>query len=415
MLNWVKQKQAELLSLLFGAFFVFILHFRLSYSLIPILCTLLGLGLLVQAYRQKQPLKPYFSEYKWLIIAFLVYFLLFVVSFILHQGKINELDLPSRMLLVLPILGVFFHFSFNSRWFIYTLLIAGFLAGIVALIQFFGLGKIPFSRLMHIQAGGFAMSLSLFSFALLFYFFAQKQKLFTLLSLFAAVLALIASLLTSARGSWLAFLPVLAVILWLNRKLLSKWLMGGLIIAVISGGYLAKPMLEKRYLQAKNDIELYQKNKANTSLGGRFDMWKSAIMGIEEKPLFGWGLQGVKTMREQHFKQKLISKFASGFDHAHNQYLQDASARGVLGLLALLGIFLVPLASFMRGIRQNAVGSLAHLWASMGVCHILATMIYCLTQGFLSHNSGIMFYAFTTIVFLGLQKNAQISPPARAN
>ena len=410
MLSRIKANQSLILSLLIGLFFILILHFRISYSLLPILLALTGLGLLYPSIKQKNG--QWDSQTKWLVGAFGVYFLLFVLSLIIHKGKANELDLASRALLALPILAVCLKTTLKHLWILYAILIAGLVAGGVALVQVFGLGLAkPFPRFMHIQAGDIVMSLAVFAFCALFYFYAKRNKMMIGISLIAALVAMIASFLTGARGAWVGAPFVLLVVFWLNRKNFSKWVVIGIACVVVIGSVTSGNMIKQRVAKAQSDITLYvEKNNANTSLGARFDMWKSAVLGMQEKPIFGWGLQGVKEMRQQHLKEKKISKYAVNFDHAHNQFLHDGSARGVLGLAALLAIFLVPLNIFRKNLSLAPTGSLANLWGVMGISHILLTMSYCLSQGFLSHTSGAMFYFVTVILFIGLQKNAINQP-----
>lgn len=412
MLNRIQKYQSQIFSGLIGLFFILILHFKLSYSLIPILCAVAGLVFLFPQIRQKRFTME--KETKLLVITFVFYFILFVISFIIHKGKANELDLPSRVLLLLPILALFNHIKLKQQWISFSIIIAGLIAGVVALIQVFGFNlKIPFPRHMKIQAGDIAMSISMFCFAVLFYFYAQKKKLWVILSLVAGLSAMIGSFLTQARGGWIGVPAVLLIIFVLNRKLLSKWILIGILGTSVIGSLFAGSILVERFNTAQREVALYvDKNNGSTSLGARFDMWKSALIGIQEKPIFGWGLQGVKQMREEHFKQKYISKMASKFDHAHNQYLQDGSARGILGLIALLGVFFVPLTLFVRNMKQASSGSLVHLWGVLGITHIVSIMIYCLSQSFFAHNSGVMFYFFTVILFYGLQKNVLNKPLA---
>ena len=83
--------------------------------------------------------------------------------------------------------------------------------------------------------------------------------------------------------------------------------------------------------------------------------------------------------------------------HAHNQYLDDLSKRGIVGLLALLAVLFIPLRAFMK--KLSTTNDEVNLIATLGVAHILSVMIYGLSQGFLVHNSGTIFYFFLTIVF----------------
>ena len=99
----------------------------------------------------------------------------------------------------------------------------------------------------------------------------------------------------------------------------------------------------------KKDIQLYLDNHdGNTSLGARFEMWKSALEMAKEKPLFGWGIQGATEKRKQETEEKIATGNIGQFTHAHNQYLDDLSKRGVVGLLALLAVLFIPLRAFMK-------------------------------------------------------------------
>lgn len=380
MLARVKSYNNQLYSILIGLFFILALPLKISYSLIPILLAVSGIALLVPHIKSRTFNLD--KADKWLIASFVFYFTLCVISFMTHKGKFSELDLPSRAVLTLPILAVLYKKHIQQVWILYAIL-----------------------------AGDMAMSLAMFSFCALFYFHAQKQRLLTVTCLISGLLAMIASFLTTARGAWIGVPAVLAAIFLLNRKNLSKWVVTSVLLITLSGGFFAKETIYQRYLEAKSDISAYvDRSNTSTSVGARFDMWKSSLLGIQEKPLFGWGLEGVKEMRKQHFEQGKISQYASGFAHAHNQYLHDTATRGVLGLIALLAILFVPLSSFWRNVRRAAPNSLAHLWGVLGITHILLMMSYFLTQAFLSHNSGVMFYFTVTLIFLGLQKTAQNQP-----
>ncbi|VEI46662.1 O-antigen polymerase [Actinobacillus equuli] len=108
--------------------------------------------------------------------------------------------------MALPILAIFYKNQLKHLWIAYAILIAGIGAGITSMVQVFGLGfDKPFPKIMHIQAGDIAMSLAMFSFCTLFYFYTQKHRIAMYLSLIAALFALIASFLTTARGHGLVY------------------------------------------------------------------------------------------------------------------------------------------------------------------------------------------------------------------
>lgn len=396
--------------ILAGLFFILVLHLKASYTLIPLLLSLIGLSIWFTQ-RKRQSLIVNRAD-KLLSLTFVVYFLLFLLSLAVHQGIGSELDLPSRLVLLLPLLLLFAYLPINQIRLLYMIVVGTLIAGIVALIQYFIL-RLPslFPAHMYIQAGDIVMTLSLCSLAIALYFYQHKQHWGFIFALIATLFGLIACLLNQARGAWVVAPFCIPLLLVLYRHLLSKRILLLLFAVALPAVLLGGNLIEKRVAQATQEVSRYiENNDGVSSVGGRLDMWKSALIGIQEKPLFGWGLQGVKTMREQHHQQGLISKFASSFDHAHNQYLHDGSARGLIGLSALLAIFLVPLWLFWRNLKQSSHNSLSYLWGSLGIIHIIATMGYCLTQAFLSHNSGIMFYGFVTLLFYALQKTSLNSP-----
>lgn len=394
---------------LIGLFFILVLHFRISYSLIPMLLSVVGLGLLYPTLKQRTWKLE--SSDKWLILTVFCYFLLFAISIFLHQGKGRELDLPSKMLLMLPLLVVCAKLPLKQIWILRAIVVATVIAGIVALLQYF-IFQLPhlFPAHMYIQGGDIVMSLSLFCLVIAGYF-KQLSRFWFGLALVAAGFGIIACLLNQARGAWLAAPLAFIAIFYFYRHLLSKALIIVLVIIGVVGALVGGNIVQKRLQQAEQEISAYfEENNGSTSVGARLDMWKSSVIGIVEKPLFGRGLEGIKEMRKQHVEQKLISEFAGSFVHAHNQYLHDAGSRGMIGLVALLALFFVPFRFFYRGLKQSERNSTEYLWGVLGIVHILAVMGYCLTQAFLSHNSGIIFYGFCTLLFYALQKSAQNRP-----
>ncbi|MFQ9122081.1 MAG: O-antigen ligase family protein [Haemophilus parainfluenzae] len=117
-------------------------------------------------------------------------------------------------------------------------------------------------------------------------------------------------------------------------------------------------------------------------LGARFEMWKSALEMAKEKPLFGWGIQGATEKRKQETKERIATGNIGQFTHAHNQYLDDLSKRGIVGLLALLAVLFIPLRAFMKKLKHQRTHEVK-LIATLGVAHILSVMVYGFKPRFL--------------------------------
>ena len=397
--NWL----ASLINFAVTLFFLSIFIVKGGYNVAPALLMLIGLGYGVYALIKK-PLLNLSKVDKWLIYSYLFYFLTFVLSLCINGGKMRDLDTASRVVFLIPVLLLLLKYPIKTCVLSYSIPLGGIVSVCIALYDKFILNLNPDQnpRIMHIQGGDISMSLGILSLIIALYAYQKREMKLTVLSVIGGLCGIVGSLLSTARGGWVALPILLIVILWIYRHSLSKrfFLTFFGIIAVASVGISQMPnnRIMERINVAQKDIQLYlDKNNGNTSLGARFEMWKSAIAMAKEKPLFGWGIQGATEKRKQETKEKIATSNIGQFTHAHNQYLDDLSKRGIVGLLALLAVLFIPLRSFMKNLKT--ANNEIKLIATLGVAHILSVMIYGLSQGFLVHNSGTIFYFFLTIVF----------------
>ena len=389
-----------------GFFFLSLLNIKNGYNIAPALLAVLGLGYCIYGVIKKWQWSLS-KEDKMLIYSYLFYFATFVISFVVHQGKIRELDNPSRVLLFIPVLLLLLHIPPRLNMVLYAIPLGSMIAGITAIYDKLVLhSEMAFSsRIMHIQGGDISMSLGMFSFAIGFYFFQKTQLRLTALCILAALFGILGSILSTARGGWPALPILLIALLWIYRRNLSKTffitLIGLFALAIIGITQMPNNQISERFAAAQDDIQQYlEQGNGSTSVGARFDMWQSVFIMVQEKPILGWGTQGAPQKRHQLAEQGVISQYAGQFTHAHNQYLDDLSKRGIVGLVAFLGIFVIPLRRFMPGLKSDSAET--KLIATLGILHVLAVMIYCLSQSFFTHNSGNLFYFFLTIVWYAL-------------
>lgn len=389
-----------------GFFFLSALTFQGGYNVAPMALMLLGLGYSVYCLFKKMPF-ALTKEAKWLIWTLLFYFSIFVLSWLIHDGKIRELDNPSRAILLIPVFLLLLKTPPKLSTFLWSVPLGSVLAGFMAIYDKFILqSEAAFSsRIMYIQGGDIAMSLGLFSMAIALYFWQKTQRKQSALCILAALFGILGSILSTARGGWPALPIILIALLWMYRRNLSKTffitLIGLFAIAIIGIAQMPNNRMSERFAAAQYDIQQYlEQGNGSTSVGARFDMWQSVFIMVQEKPILGWGTQGALQKRHQLAEQGIISQYAGQFTHAHNQYLDDLSKRGIVGLAAFLAIFVIPLRRFMQGLKSDSAET--KLIAALGTIHVLAVMIYSLSQGFFTHNSGNLFYFFLTIVWYAL-------------
>jgi O-antigen ligase len=403
---------STLLTILIALFFLSILIFPGSYNYIPALLILFAFSYFMNNIFRSRDRIRLDCDQKLLFLSYGFYFLLFVISFWINQGKLRQLDNPSRIIFFLPILFLLIDFRFNFKVLLYAIPLGALSAGLVAIYQRIYLGNpMAFTHIMHIQGGDISMSLGLFSVCTGIYWYQIKNNNMVAFSFICALFGILGSILSTARGGWVGVPFIILLILYVHRKSLSRrFFMTTLSVVILAVSSTVVFNQQTRILERLDSaysevVNYFEQNNGSTSVGARFDMWKSALIAIEDKPILGWGIDGITELRKQQSEQGIISEYAGGFNHAHNQFLDDASKRGLLGLGALMAIFFVPLSFFSRTLH-HANGNLALRYvALMGIVHVLSVMSYGLSQAFFAHNSGNTFYFFLIIVLYAAINN----------
>ena len=400
-----ESKKYWLIQLCYFLFFALCISVTSGYSYASAVLLFLSLPLLIN----KKNYSVLDQNSKYLLLAFLVYVLIQGISIIWDGGAIKEFDRPSRVLMGIAILLLCLRYPPRFLWLMNGIATGAIAAGIRALWdqQVTGYER-AFEWMMPIQGGDISMSLGLLS--LCGVIWAVKTSSYRYLFYFsiASVMGLLGSILSGSRGGWVLFPVILFVGYRIFRDWFSariKWGMALALCLLISFCLIPQSGVPQRISQAKNDVQLYftGENKV-TSLGHRFEIWKSSIDSFIKKPVFGWGNHGVRLSQEQQYKSGLIAKAAYDFNgHAHNQFFDEMAKRGIIGLSALLALFLFPLTIFKRQLA-NATLVEDKTLAACGVILVLSTIDYCLSQAFLNHNSGIVFYCLSVILIYSSSK-----------
>ncbi len=192
-----------------GFFFLSALSVKGGYNYSPVLLMLIGLGFIIHSYAVKKRKWTVSADEKRLIFSHVFYFSLFVFSLLIHGDRLRELDNPSRILFLLPLLFLFRHFPLRFNILRYCIPAGAAIAGIVALYDRFYLhSPMAFSpRIMHIQGGDIAMSFGMFSLVLSLYFAIKTQLKPTALCFFGSAVRDIGQffIYCARRLDWYAF------------------------------------------------------------------------------------------------------------------------------------------------------------------------------------------------------------------
>lgn len=409
--NKIEKTQITLfVNILVAAFFLTVLTFTKGYSYVPMTLGIIAtLSLLY--YRFKLKIKWQLDkEDKYFIYALIAYFFSFVISIIFNGDGFREIDNPSRILLLIPLIFFFNLYPIKKEIVFHFIPLGSLVVGVLALCQKFILNlPKPFPDIMSIQAGDISITLSILSIVISLYWFTRDKKVAFMYIAFA-ISGIIASILSGARGGWIAFPFCFLLILVLYRKQIEKKYLF-IIITLISTGIsllIIRPEFgfQKRYNLAKTDIIKYiEKGEKNSSQGARIDMWENALFAISEKPIFGYGSIGYEEFKKKQVTSKKMAKTTLKFNSLHNQYLESFVKRGILGFIALISIMIIPLILFIRRLKE---GNLAlKCIAILGIIHITAHSFFFLSQSYLAHNSGTIFYFFILILLYHLVKQKE--------
>ena len=340
------------------------------------------------------------------------YFLVSLFFIFFHGEKINLIYNPLRAFLFLSVIVSIVYSSVKFDILLYSIPLGSFISGVVALYQYYILSlESAFYNQMKIQSGDIAMSLGLFSFVIAFHLLdvnKHKKKLVALV-IFFGIFGVLASLLSFARGGWVGIPILLLILIFLYRHLLSKklLLLGGItFLCIISVVLTTNNKLVNRLSEAQYELKLYLSGDDKvSSIGERLDMWKIGSKAFLEHPISGWSLKELDYYKKDLSDKNIVTKASISFSHLHNQFIDELAKKGILGGVAILGIFLVPLCSFYRKQKKFLNNKKIKLLTTLGIVHVLSTMSYCLTQAFLTHNSGNIFYFFVLFLFYAFMVN----------
>jgi O-antigen ligase len=125
-----------------------------------------------------------------------------------------------------------------------------------------------------------------------------------------------------------------------------------IIISIIGISLLFTfPIVQSRFLKAKEDLILYKDGNVNTSLGLRFHMWEIALSEIRKNPFLGIGTKGFKHSWEVYKKDPSLPYH----DHPHNSFLYMMLSFGISGLVAFCWLLFVMLKKGWKN-RDSALG-----------------------------------------------------------
>ena len=340
--------------------------------------------------------RPRDAALRWLAAAFVAAGLLALFDVIRSGSGLRGLDLPLKFLLT-PLVLYFVATVPPKGRAIWAGAACGALLGLASAWYYshFAPELLPAGRaaryLHPIQLGNIAMLLALIAACSL----RAKPRHWQLLLALAGVSAgIYTTLLSQTRGSFFALawtLFFLGLLSLRRRHFRARSVaLSATIVAITAALFWLGNMdvIGERLAAARHDIALYEQGKADTSIGARFEMWRFAWQEGSSHPLIGPGTAQLNVDKDGWHSAADLAPFG----HLHNEFLDAFARRGLLGLAAVLYLFLVPLWLYRRGEERDSPDAAALRLA--GRAQVLLYSGFSLTQAALySHNSGFLFFA----------------------
>ena len=350
----------------------------------------------------------------WLLIAaLLAYCLIFVANMLYHGDPGREFDMPLRALLAVPVLLLLLAYPPRpAAW--WSGVAVGAIAGAALALWQFTMQDMPRpqgSTSNAIHYGNASMLLGMLSLAGLEWARAQRRALAWSALLLAGCLAgVFGSVISGSRGGWVA-LPVCVLIIAVHNarqhglRYLAVTLSAMAVLVAIAYALPHSPIRERTAIAVTEVEKMNDPANATTSIGQRFEMWRTALLLSSERPLLGIGRNGYLDEKKQLVLEGKMGTTTSDATNAHNDYLDVLVKRGATGLLALFGLFLLPLCLFARALRHGAASG--HPFALGGVVLCICYIIFGLTTSSLTLNIGIIMLVFPMAMQWALLRHAQ--------
>ena len=229
----------------------------------------------------------------------------------------------------------------------------------------------------------------------------NKAMWLKLLLCVSFLMGLVACYLAGSRSSFVA-IPFLAFMysIYLYKAGHPRYLKVLLVSSVLLVIGLSQNHRVKDTLLS---FERYQQGDAVSSLGARLDMFKAAIILIEKKPIWGYGLggylEGGKEVRKMYPN---IDPHVGTWSNPHNEYLLVMVEKGGVGLLTLLLLFVAPGYLFFRALKEtgdSSSGQQVRFYAMSGLSLLVVYAVVGQSVALFQHDVFNHFFTLMVLLF----------------
>ncbi len=223
---------------------------------------------------------------------------------------------------------------------------------------------------------------------------------------------------TGSRGAWPAILLLFFLqFALLNISGLRKTLIAILCIVIVGLSVFSIPSVKQRVDLTLHEVKTYYENgNRASSMGYRLDFWRIAMNSFRESPFTGVSYQRRAEQMEEYVKN-FPQSYTIGNDgrsSAHNEMMNAMAKRGLLGVIAILLLYLVPLRYFVARITRVPDTLSRHLAIAGSSC-ILVMIVCGLTEAPLMNVRVGTTFGFILICLYRMQLQANVFSVKKGN
>ena len=357
----------------------------------------------------RSALARHWPALRWVVGAFTLYFAFTVAMLLLHPGAgSGSLEKPLRMMLGVSALGLVLAFKTERRYLWWGVAGGALLGALVVGIErfYFDISR-PGGLSNAITTGDLLLLYGLLGLAGAI----DRRGTSDSLWLGAGALAGFAgSLITGTRGGWVA-LGMAAIVFALYgqamRSRRARALVAGSFALVALSYFVPQTGVRERVGQGVADVTAYYDGgSAFSNIGIRLELWKGALMLIQERPLLGMHHRGAKLEMARLVEEGKLDAVVLPAEHFHNDALHVLVVGGLAGLFAWLSTLAAPLVFFSRALRTPERGD-AFAAALAGMLVVLSYFAFGLTEVIFWSVKASMVYALGVFILMGLCLNAK--------
>ena len=348
---------------------------------------------------------------KFLLVSFIGYFLIVLISNSIFDGSIRDIDSASRFILVIPIYLYMRKSNVDYKSVEFGILLACILFGINSFFPWF----FDLSQLFQFTKHSGIVSLygAIIGVTSLFLVSKKRSTVYNFIILICALFGIAASLLSGGRGVWISAFLSFIILFYLNPSHWSKLykvLISYLVIFFTLIFYLVPETGVKARIDLAVDqtFEYFDTSKSNTSVGARLEMWRSAFYIFKENPIFGVGEGNFKKNNLELIEKGLVKSDVARFNHPHSEFITTLVEQGLMGLSLLLFLLFNPLMKCFLVFKSQETFKDSNISLVLVTTLILHYIFYSISNGVFDHQNTTLFFATFVTIGMGLYSSINV-------